>query len=130
MGVTHHSIVYKQFFILLSSHMATPPNWISKLQARWGVSSIWQVLIILLVFALTGFSILYLKKLLLNLLGMTPETAWYYRWAVTIFIILPLYQVVLLFYGTLLGQFRFFWEFEKRMFSRMAFWKKSKKENN
>ncbi|MFY7787590.1 MAG: DUF6787 family protein [Thermoflexibacteraceae bacterium] len=110
--------------------MANPPNWISKLQARWGVSSIWQVLVILLVFALTGFSILYLKRLLLNLLDMTPETAWYYRWSVTIFIILPLYQVVLLFYGTLLGQFRFFWEFEKRMFSRMAFWKKSKQEDN
>ncbi len=108
--------------------MANFPTWLTKLQTRWGVNSIWQVLVILLVFALTGFSILYLKKIVLGLLGATPETAWYYRWSITIFVILPLYQVVLLFYGTLLGQFRFFWEFEKRMFGRMMFWKKNKSQ--
>jgi hypothetical protein len=106
--------------------MANLPTWLTKLQTRWGVRSIWQVLVILLVFALTGFSILYLKKFVWEFLGITPETTWYYRWSITIFIILPLYQVVLLFYGTLLGQFRFFWEFEKRMFGRMMFWKKNK----
>jgi hypothetical protein len=27
---------------------------------------------------------------------------------------------LLLFYGSILGQFKFFWEFEKRMFQRIA----------
>jgi len=35
-------------------------------------------------------------------------------------LILPIYNVVLLIYGFLFGQFKFFWEFEKRMFRRMT----------
>ena len=34
--------------------------------------------------------------------------------------ILPIYNVVLLLYGALFGQFRFFWEFEKRFFGRLV----------
>jgi hypothetical protein len=33
--------------------------------------------------------------------------------------ILPLYNVVLLIYGALFGQFSFFWAFEKRFFGRL-----------
>jgi hypothetical protein len=33
--------------------------------------------------------------------------------------VLPAYQVLLLLYGFLLGQFAFFWAFEKRMFGRI-----------
>lgn len=43
--------------------------------------------------------------------------AWFtysYYW-----LILPIYNLVLLFYGALFGQFRFFWNFEKRFFSRI-----------
>ncbi len=34
-------------------------------------------------------------------------------------LILPVYNVFLLIYGALFGQFKFFWEFEKRFFKRM-----------
>jgi hypothetical protein len=34
-------------------------------------------------------------------------------------LILPLYNVVLLIYGALFGQFSFFWAFEKRFFGRL-----------
>lgn len=94
-------------------------NWVERLKDRWGLTSKRQVAIILIVFACTGFSILYLKKLILPLLGITNESAVSVRILVSIFIILPLYQLVLLIYGFIFGQFRFFWEFEKKMFLRM-----------
>jgi hypothetical protein len=41
-------------------------------------------------------------------------------------LILPVYNVFLLLYGSLFGQFRFFWEFEKRFFNRIVSIFKSK----
>ena len=91
-------------------------NWIERLQNRWGVQSAGQVFVILLVFALTGFSAMYLKIPVFSALGIDATTPWWQRSLVWILTILPAYQVLLLSYGFLLGQFRFFWEFEKRMF--------------
>jgi len=34
-------------------------------------------------------------------------------------LILPVYNLFLLFYGFIFGQFNWFWEFEKRFFRRM-----------
>jgi hypothetical protein len=94
-------------------------NWLQKLQARWGVESLGQVLIILLVFALTGSSVMYLKKFVLPFIGISEETSLWVRILASIFVILPLYQVLLLFFGFILGQFNFFWAFEKKTFSRI-----------
>ncbi|WP_250631838.1 DUF6787 family protein [Rhodoflexus caldus] len=95
-------------------------NPIERLKERWGVTSGWHVAVILAVFACTGFSILYLKKLLLPLLGIGDDSSTTARILASVFVILPLYQVVLLIYGFIFGQFRFFWEFEKKMFRRIA----------
>lgn len=95
-------------------------NWVERLKERWGLTSGWQVAVVLVVFACTGFSILYLKKLLLPLLGIGDDSSTTVRLLASVFVILPLYQVVLLMYGFIFGQFRFFWEFEKKMFRRMA----------
>lgn len=90
-------------------------NFLYKLQKRWGVNSIWQVLVILLVFALTGFSSMYIKRPIFALLGIDANTPFWIRTLVWMVTILPAYQVLLLMYGFLLGQFAFFWKFEKRM---------------
>lgn len=92
-------------------------NWIDKLKDRWKLKSAGQVVIVLIVFACTGFTILFLKKPLLTLLAgdqgnSTLASVLYYIF------ILPLYNVVLLGYGFLFGQFKFFWEFEKRFMER------------
>lgn len=94
------------------------PQWITKLKTRWNLSSTWQVIIVLIVFACTGTTVLLIKR---------PLFAWWFPdgdkplWAsITYYIlILPIYNVFLLFYGFVFGQFRFFWEFEKRFFSRI-----------
>jgi hypothetical protein len=93
------------------------PNWMEKLKGRWNLTSTWQVVIVLVVFACTGTTVLIIKR---------PLFAWWFPegekpiWAsITYYIlILPVYNVFLLFYGFVFGQFKFFWEFEKRFFKR------------
>lgn len=96
-------------------------NWLEKLKNRWNLQSIGQVVIVLLAFACTGFTILFLKKPLLTWLAgdqgnTTVASVLYYIF------ILPLYNIILLAYGFLFGQFRFFWEFEKRFMERFFSW--------
>jgi len=94
------------------------PSWIQKLMQRWQLSSGFQVIIVLVVFACTGFTVLFIKKPILHFLAgeqgdsVTASVIYY-------LLILPLYNVILLAYGFLFGQFNFFWEFEKRFFNRI-----------
>jgi hypothetical protein len=41
--------------------------------------------------------------------------------------VLPLYNIILLGYGILFGQFRFFWDFERRFMERFFTWLKKRK---
>lgn len=92
-------------------------GWIGRLASRWKVSPS-RVLIILVVFACTGFTVMFLKRPIVAwATGEGEPSIWtsvgYYAF------ILPFYNLVLLVYGALFGQFRFFWEFEKRFFGRL-----------
>ena len=93
------------------------PAWIEHLKNKWKLENIWQVIVVLIVFACTGFTVLFIKKPLLEFLaGEKGDTVLasvlYYVF------ILPIYNVILLVYGFIFGQFNFFWEFEKRFFNR------------
>ncbi len=96
-------------------------NWIEKLKTRWQVNSAWQVIVILIVFALTGFTVMYGKRWFFGIIGFDETTPWYTKTILWIVLILPVYQVVLLFYGAIFGQFSFFWNFVKRTFGRIFF---------
>ncbi len=96
----------------------TKPTWIDRLKKRWNLHSAWQVVIVLIVFACTGTTVLLIKK---------PLFAWWFPdgdkplWASISYwiLIFPVYNVFLLMYGFIFGQFKFFWEFEKKFFSRI-----------
>jgi len=100
--------------------------WIEKLKQRWGVKNAWQVLVILLVFACTGFTMLFLKKPIYWVLGFDSQTPTWQRVVAWIVLILPLHNIVLLMYGFIFGQFRFFWLFVNRLFGRLFFWNRKK----
>lgn len=102
-------------------------NVLEKLKLRWGVKNGYQVLIILIVFAATGFSILFLKQPIYKLAGISEQTPIWIRVIFYSLTILPIYQIVLLFWGFLFGQFTFFWNFEKRMFGSIQRIFKNKK---
>ena len=91
-----------------------------KLKERWNVTSNWQITIIFIVFAITGYSSLQLAKPFLTLI-LIPETFqphWLYI-ILRIILIFPIYQVLLVLIGYIFGEFAFFWEFEKKMLNRM-----------
>ncbi len=93
-------------------------NWIEKLRERWKVKNAFQVFVILLVFACTGFTVVFLKgPLFAYIFGTQPMPLW--ATIVYYLLILPIYNVILLIYGFIFGQFQFFWNFEKRFFARI-----------
>lgn len=95
-------------------------SWSEKLKDRWQLKSGLQVLLVLLTFSCTGFSVLFLKKPLYDLVGITEATPLWLRAGFYSLAILPVYQLLLLAWGFVFGQFRFFWNFEKRMFDRIG----------
>lgn len=94
-------------------------GFIRKLMLRWNVQSASQVVLILLVFACTGFSVMFMKKPITSWLYSDPEVNRTLFSVLYWVLIIPVYNVLLLMYGFVFGQFRFFWEFEKKFFRRM-----------
>jgi len=93
-----------------------------KLKKRWNLTSNWQVFIILLVFSVTGYSSLMIAKPILSFVDLDQATTnpWFYR-SLRVLLIFPFYQILIVFYGWLFGQFTFFWNFEKKMMRRLGF---------
>ena len=83
---------------------------------RWNIISNWQLVVIFIVFAVTGSSAAYLSKPILDWVGISNESVslWIY-YPLYIILIFPVYQLLLVFFGFIFGQFTFFWAFEKKM---------------
>lgn len=92
-----------------------------KLKERWSIESNLQLLVILVVFALTGSASAKLAAPATDMLGIHQgEVSGWIYWPVRLLLIFPVYQVLLVGFGWLFGQFNFFWSFEKKMLSRMG----------
>ncbi|SEQ84556.1 hypothetical protein SAMN05421824_2468 [Hyunsoonleella jejuensis] len=92
-----------------------------KLKERWGIESNLQIVLILIVFAVTGSTASYIGKPILSFLDITPESfSTFGYWVVRILILFIMYQFLLVFFGWVFGQFKFFWAFEKKMLSRLG----------
>ena len=91
-----------------------------RLKDKWGIKSNFQLLLILVVFAITGFIAAFIAADPLLLLFNINSGDIYY-WPVRILIIFPIYQVLILCVGFLFGQFDFFWKFEKKLLYRIGF---------
>ena len=86
-----------------------------KLKKKWGITSTLQFALIMVVFSLAGLAITQCRAPVFHVFGLTAETPMWLKVTVYILCVFPLYQLFLLLFGTLLGQFRFFWEKEKKM---------------
>lgn len=94
-------------------------KWIEHLKRKWNLRSSIQVILILVVFATTGFTVMFLKRPIVALFSAEEEQNWWFT-IIYYLLILPVYNVFLLFYGFIFGQFSFFWNFEKRFFKRIS----------
>lgn len=86
-----------------------------KLKAHWGITSTAQALVICIVFSLAGMSILPTRKWVFHLLHFDGHTPLWLKSIAWLCVVFPTYQLSLLVYGALFGQFRFFWEKEKKL---------------
>jgi uncharacterized protein DUF6787 len=91
-----------------------------KLKVKWKVKNNFQFVMILLVFSITGSIAVRIAGPVLTYFNVHRESMNpYIFWPIRILIIFPIYQFMLLIVGTLLGQFPFFWEFQKKTVGRM-----------
>lgn len=95
-------------------------NFLQKLQTKWKLNSLVQVVLVLIVFALTGFTILFIKKPIFDFLGVSMERGGFWKTILYLLLVLPLYQIILLMWGFVFGQFRFFWEKEVQFLKRIS----------
>jgi len=98
-----------------------------RLKEKWNIKSNFQIIVILIVFALTGSASVKFAEPVLDFLNINITTfedfllgkVFYYL--LRIIIVFPIYQVLLILFGALFFQFKFFWGFEKKMLRKIGF---------
>ncbi|MDX1937324.1 MAG: DUF6787 family protein [Flavihumibacter sp.] len=85
-----------------------------RLQQKWKVNG-WQLFLILCVFAITGTTTAWISKSITAWVGLTPQSPLLYRAGLRILVLLFGYQVIILLVSIPFGQFRFFWNYEKKI---------------
>jgi len=92
-----------------------------KLENKWVVKQRWEIIRIFIVFALTGSSSAIIGKPFIKFIGINKDNLnVFFYWFLYIIIGLIFYQILLVSYGWLFGQGKFFWEFEKKMLKRFG----------
>ena len=98
----------------------------NKLIKIFRVKDIYQLIIIFIVFGITGsLSVVLGKYVLMYIFGESFLSNDYY-WLLRLILIFPIYQVLLIIVGALFGQFRYFWEIEKKILIKMKLIKSSR----
>ncbi len=92
---------------------------LARLQEKWKLESALQVVIVLLVFSLTGSTVVMIRKAFFAWMGFDATTSLWLKTFAYIAFIMPAYQILLLGYGALFGQFSFFWRKEKKLFAKI-----------
>ena len=92
-----------------------------KLEHKWILDYKWEMIRVFIVFAITGSSSVVIGKPIMKFIGITKENLNpILYWVLFIIIGLIFYQILLVTFGWLFGQFKFFWEFEKKMLKRFG----------
>ena len=91
------------------------------LEQRWQIDYKWELIVIFLVFAITGTSSVIIVRPILNSIGITLDnfSTWLY-YPIFILTSFVFYQVLLISFGWLFGQHTFFWNMEKKLLKRLG----------
>lgn len=100
-----------------------------KIRNFFKVESNYQLLIVNLVFAVTGTSSLFVADYILDLILINQENInSFIYWSTRIILIIPIYQVLLIIFGSLFGEFSYFWRMEKKTLNKLILLFKKNKE--
>jgi hypothetical protein len=95
-----------------------------KLKQHWKVGGT-QLFLILCVFAITGTTTAYISRMITTWIGLTPESPLWQRALLRGSVLLFGYQVIILLVSIPFGQFKFFWNYEKKILKRFGLMKNS-----
>jgi len=101
---------------------------ISFLKKRYQLESSWQLLLIFIVFGLTGPITLIIHRRIINpMLGFDIDTPFYLKAILFIFVLIPLYNIILYCLGYIFGCKSFFSIFIQKSIGRLNPFSKAKK---
>jgi|TARA_B110000003_G_scaffold188109_1_gene186989 hypothetical protein len=92
-----------------------------KLKERWGITSNFQIVIIFIVFAITGSTSALISGPLTEYLIGDINMNSLIKFIIRIIVLTPIYQVLLLFFGFIFFQFNFFFQFVKKFLTFFGF---------
>ena len=113
------TIVIVLSIVLFFSLLAVTLRLFKLLEKRWILDYRWEMIRVFIVFAITGSASMYVGRPIMKMIGITKDNlSPVLYWVLFIFIGLVFYQILLVTFGWLFGQHKFFWEFEKKMLRR------------
>ena len=92
-----------------------------KIRNFFKVESNFQLLIVNVVFAVTGTISVILAGFILDFIGLdinALSSSLY--WTLRVLILMPIYQILLIIIGAVFGEFTYFWRIEKKMLNRLG----------
>ena len=93
----------------------------NKIRIFFKVDSNYQLLIINIVFAVTGTSSLFVADYILNMFLISQDIYGnFVYWSTRIILILPIYQVLLIIFGSIFGEFEYFWRMEQKTIKKIG----------
>ena len=98
---------------------------IQKVLKIFKVNSINRLIIIFIVFAITGSLSVILGEYVLLFFFSDNVVKGFFYWIIRILIIFPLYQILLIIVGSIFGEFNYFWSIEKKILKRLKIIKSS-----
>ena len=91
-----------------------------KLILFFKAKSFFHLFIVFIIFGISGSLSVFISGPLINYLNIESLIPYYPLYLIIrILIIFPIYQFVLIVIGTLFGQYKYFLEFEKKIFKRL-----------
>ena len=93
---------------------------LNNLIKRFNAKSNKHLLIIFIIFALSGSGSLFISSPILSSINLESFITYYPLYLlVRVLIIIPIYQIMLIIIATLFGEFNYFWKFEKKILQRL-----------
>jgi len=92
-----------------------------RLRRIFKVDSNAQLVVVFIVFSITGSLSIVVSRPLMDLLGISSEALgpWLF-WPLRIVVVMLAYQVLLVLVGACCGQWAYFWRMEKKMLRRFG----------
>ena len=91
----------------------------NKIFKMFKVDSYFRLFVIFLVFGITGSLSVYLGKYILIGIFSEKFIESDLFWIIRLLFVFPLYQFLLIIVGSIFGEFKYFWEIEKKILSRL-----------